>query len=416
MSPAALTELLIFFPVFANNSTSGSRNVSANFGQRAWAYDAPAGFSALTTKNMPRLTGAAAAPQEHFKSVAYTAAGTVQAVDAGFTPDLVWIKGRNGYSTPNVMSSGIYDTVRGGGITLSSEANSVEYNYATHPNGDLAMDFTATGFTTPPVVNNNINYSGANYVAWMWKAGGAAVSNTAGSITSQVSANPTAGFSIVTYTGNGTAGATVGHGLGVAPNLIIWKKRGATSNWFVWSKSMDVATGVTGWLYLNAINAQQTSGSTNEYPTYKVDPTSTLITLNGTGSSNGVNDSSATYVAYCFSEVPGYSKFGSYTGNGSADGTFVYTGFRPAWVMVKRTDVDNNWLIFDTERDVYNVAGLELFANLSNDENNNKPEFDMLSNGFKCRWTYAGSNASNGTYIYMAFAEKPFGNVNGTAR
>ena len=188
---------------------------------------------------------------------------------------------------------------------------------------------------------------------------------------------------------------------------------------------MDVLTGVTGWLYLNATNSQQTSGSTNEYPTYKVDPTSTLITLNGTGSSNGVNDSSATYVAYCWTEIPGFSKFGSWTNNNSNDGTFVYLGFKPAFVMLKNTDNAEHWYIIDAKRPGYNVAAGSVLG-LSPTQANAEPSgftstatIDFVSNGFKIRTSNpASGEISFGTrnYIYMAFAEAPFGNVNVVAR
>ena len=381
------------FSVYGNSS-----GITVNFGQRAWAYTPPQGFNAITTKNLPRpaVGSAAATPNEYFKPVAYTAAGTVQAINAGFTPDLVWIKGRNNLFTPNAMSSGIYDTVRGGGISLSSEATSVEYNYATHPSGDLAMDFTATGFTTPPVVNNNINYSGANYVAWMWKANGAAVSNTSGTIASQVSANTTSGFSIVTWTGVGSS-QSVGHGLGATPKLIIFKSRNQTGDWYVYTTAID---GTNKYLRLNATSSALTAGPAV--------PTSSVFYSDTFSSANNM-------IAYCWAEVEGFSKIGTYTGNGSADGTFVYTGFKPAFLLAKRYDAGSseNWFIVDSSRNTFNPANSWLSPSLINDEGTDVLA-DLLSNGFKLRSTAINANA--GTYIYMAFAEKPFGNVNGTAR
>jgi hypothetical protein len=397
-----------YFPFVTSGNSSGS--VACNFGQRPWAYAPPAGYNALTTKNLPRLAGTALAPQEHFKAVAYTAAGTVQAVNAGFTPDLVWIKGRSGLFTPNAMSSGIYDTVRGGGVSLSSEATSVEYNYATHPNGDLAMDFTSTGFTTPPVVNNNINYNGASYVAWMWKAGGAAVNNTAGTITSQVSANTSAGFSVVTYTGNGTTGATIGHGLGVTPKIVIVKNRDTSSGdiggWLVSLHSS--VTGTKGYMRLDTTGQLFTT-----FESFNVNFNSTVIETNSNTTYS--NRNSEKHIAYCWAEVPGFSKFGTYIGNGSANGTFVYTGFKPAFLLAKRYDTGSseNWFIVDSARNTFNPANSWLSPSLVNDEGDDVLA-DLLSNGFKLRSTAINANA--GTYIYMAFAEKPFGNVNGTAR
>ena len=399
-------------------SGSGSPIYSGNFGQRAWAYTPPAGYNAITTKNLPRLAigSAAATPNQYFDAVTWTGDQTNKQIPLNFTADFVWAKRRNSGD-----SHRLYDVIRGVNNDLQSNSTSQELtnNYGLDfDNGNyLAIDGTQ--------YFGGGGGSGITFVAWCWRAGGAAVSNTSGTITSQVSANTTSGFSVVTYTGNGTAGETVGHGLGVAPNLVIWKKRSSTSNWFVWSKAMDVLTGVTGWLYLNATNSQQTSGSTNEYPTYKVDPTSTLITLNGTGSSNGVNDSSATYVAYCWTEIPGFSKFGSWTNNNSNDGTFVYLGFKPAFVMLKNTDNVETWYIIDAKRPGYNVAagsGSFLVPNSSGAEGvagADTATVDFVSNGFKIRTSNpASGEISFGTrnYIYMAFAEAPFGNVNGVAR
>jgi hypothetical protein len=304
-------------PWFFSSSPVGSGSASAltaNFGQRPWQYNPPAGFNALTLKNFPRLTigSAAANPNQYFDVVTYSGTGTqTQTISSlNFQPDLILSKIRTG----TTQTTGVFDSIRGiAGQALDTGANTAEgtWNAASASQYGYVSAFNSNGFTitggSVGTTGGYVNFSGRTYVAWCWKANGAAVSNTAGTITSQVSANVTSGFSVVTYTGNGTAGATVGHGLSVAPNLVIWKKRNSTSNWFVWSKAMDLATGSTGWLYLNATNTKQTSGSINEYPTYKIDPTSSLLTLNGTGSSNGTNDSSATYVAYCWSAVPGFS-------------------------------------------------------------------------------------------------------------
>lgn len=397
------------FSVYGNSS-----GITVNFGQRPWAYAPPEGFNALTTKNLTRPTGVEANPQEYFKSVAYTAAGTVQAIDAGFTPDLVWIKGRDGLFTPNAMSHGVYDTIRGGGFSLSSEAQSVQYDYSGHPNGDLAMDFTATGFTTPPVVNNNINYSGANYVAWMWKAGGTAVSNSDGTITSQVSASPDSGFSIVKFnTGVNPTDYNWGHGLTRAPEFIIAKGGydSNTYNWDVYHKDV----GPLSRLKLNSADAAE--NLTGPVPWGDQDPSDTVVYQ-----SNFYNNTNSAWygdnkncIAYCWHSVPGYSSIGSYTGNGSADGPFVYTGFRPAFLIAKRYDIgsNENWFIVDSARNTFNPADNWLSPSLVNDEGDTVMA-DLLSNGFKLRST--AINASGGAYIYIAFAEKPFGNVNGTAR
>jgi hypothetical protein len=257
--------------------------------------------------------------------------------------------------------------------------------------------FNSNGFTAGS--GGNFNTSGQTYVGWQWRASNAtAVTNTAGTITSSVSASTTAGFSVVTYTGNATSGATVGHGLGVAPSMIILKIRSTTGNWPVY----HVSTGNTKALYLDLTNGQggDFTGAWNN-----TTPTSTVFTL---GNSTETNANTGTFVAYCFAQVAGYSAFGSYTGNGSADGSFVYLGFRPRLVMIKRTDTTANWFIFDTARDTYNAAGLELYPNLSNAEADGRPDLDILSNGMKMRSTATGQNASGGTYIYACFAENPF--------
>jgi hypothetical protein len=236
------------------------------------------------------------------------------------------------------------------------------------------------------------------YVAWNWKANGAGVSNTAGSITSSVSANTSAGFSVVTYTGTGS-NATVGHGLGVAPRMIIVKNRSAVNNWAVYHASL----GATGRITLDETGAFTTSSTSWN----NTAPTSTVFSLGsaaaGNGSGNGM-------VAYCFSQVAGYSAFGSYTGNGSADGPFIYTGFRPRYVMVKQSSASGNgWNIFDSARDPANLANDALFANATTTETaNNDNSFDLVSNGFKTRGNGASVNTNGATYVYMAFAESPF--------
>jgi hypothetical protein len=246
-------------------------------------------------------------------------------------------------------------------------------------------------------------------VGWQWKGGGAAVSNTAGTITSQVSANASAGFSVVTYTGTG-ANATVGHGLGVAPSFIIVKRRSATDDWQVYHAA-NTANPETDYLVLNTTAA--TADAADRWN--DTAPTSSVFSI---GNGSAVNTSANTYVAYCWSEIAGFSNFGSYTGNGSADGPFVYTGFRPRWIMFKRTNDTSNWTIVDTARDTYNLVVNKLFADTSTQENVSNPagvdatnnRLDILSNGFKQRDGNTWLNASGGTYIYMAFAENPFKN------
>jgi hypothetical protein len=258
--------------------------------------------------------------------------------------------------------------------------------------------FTSNGFTVndPVTTSPTINGSTQTYAAWCWDAGGAGSSNNAGTITSTVSANASAGFSIATYTGNGTAGATVGHGLGVAPSMILVKRRDTGADWAVYHS----ATGATKYLTLNNTNA---AGTSSAYWNNTA-PTSTVFSL---GVSSEANTNTATFVAYCFSEVAGYSKFGSYTGNGSSDGVFIHCGFRPAFFMWKVTSTTGSWGMLDTSRDTYNVSGKQLFPNNSNAEAS-YTVCDFLSNGVKMRNTFGDTNGSGATYIFAAFAEHPF--------
>jgi len=315
------------------------------------------------------------------------------ATGAAFQPDFVWMKNRSAG-----FSHYLNDSVRGPYQTLFSNSTSAEYNGTSTSDG--VSTFNSNGFTLLNGTNaDNFNKTGYNYVAWQWKAGGTAVSNTAGTITSSVSANTTSGFSIVSC--NTTSGAnTIGHGLGVAPSLIIGINRAAPNGWWVYHKSV----GAGAYLVLNTTAASTTSNAVWN----GVAPTSSVFSQGSGGWNNA-----ATAIFYCWSEVEGYSKFGSYTGNGSADGPFIYTGFRPKFFMTKITSAAGyDWIIMDTSRDTYNVSGLCLEPNLSNAESTNGGAFssqsDILSNGFKIRNSGTGANGNGGTYIYMAFAENPF--------
>ena len=307
-------------------------------------------------------------------------ANTVNGVN--FQPDFVWVKGRSG-----ATDHALYDSVRGTTKDLVSNATSAETTQAT---GLTA--FGSTGFTVGALAK--MNTSAATYVGWQWKGGGTPVSNTAGSITSSVSANTTAGFSVVTYTGTG-ANATVGHGLGVAPSMVIVKNRGAGNAW-------DIYTAMTGAnAYLSFTTAAVASGL---FPSVA---TSTVFSI--TGGAGGQGASGGTYVAYCFAPVSGYSAFGSYTGNGSADGPFVYTGFRPRFVLIKRTSAAQSWQLHDTSRNPYNSADSYLSSNAANAEAADVvPALDILSNGFKVKTSNITWNGSGDTYIYACFAENPF--------
>ena len=378
-----------WFPAQGANSTA---NGTFNFGQRPFAYTAPSGYKALCTQNLPTPTiGATTATQagKFFNPVLYTGnAGTLAVTGVGFQPDFVWAKGRS-----VAYSHGLFDAVRGATLKLTSNSTNAE---ATE-SGLTA--FNSDGFTLGSDVG--LNSSSATYVAWNWKANGSGSTNTSGSITSTVSANTTSGFSIVTYTGTGSA-ATVGHGLGVAPRMFIVKQRTASSatSWYVYHASLSDAPASA--IYLNLTNAQD---GPNAVFWNNTAPTSSVFSI---GTSAGVSASAGTYVAYCFAEVAGYSKFGSYTGNGSADGAFVYTGFRPAYVMIKRTTSAYDWWILDVARGTINAVKGRLYANASDAESTTYPYLDFLSNGFKLRDADGGLNASGEPYIYMCFASNPF--------
>jgi len=302
-----------------------------------------------------------------------------------FQPDWVWAKGRS-----VAYNHYLFDSVRGALKELYSDSTSAESTGT-----QTLTAFNSNGFTLG--TNNGTNQSAATYVGWQWKAGGASVSNTAGSITSQVSANTTAGFSVVTWTGT-NANATIGHGLGVAPAMYITKQRSATGNWFVYHQSV----GATKGLFLDLTNAATTNVYFNNTA-----PTSTVFSI---GSSvGGLNASGVTQVTYCFAPVAGYSAFGSYTGNGSADGPFVYTGFRPRWIMLKRSSAAQSWQLHDTSRNPFNSADNYLEANTADAEAADVvPALDILSNGFKIRTSNVTWNGSGDTYIYACFAENPF--------
>jgi hypothetical protein len=253
-----------------------------------------------------------------------------------------------------------------------------------------------------------ISASGSTYVGWAWKANGAGSSNTDGTITSTVSANTSSGFSIVSYTGNGTSGATVGHGLGSAPKMIITKTLSTVDSWYVYSESL----GNTKRLGLNDTSSEATSSTYWNSTT----PTSSVFTL---GNNSGNNGSGTAMIAYCFAEKQGYSKFGSYVGNASTDGSFLYTGFKPAFLIFKRADASDGWQMMDNKRSTFNVVASRFEADASSAEYTSIDWLDFVSNGIKIRNSSGGINASGGTFIYLAFAEAPLvgsNNVPCTAR
>jgi hypothetical protein len=308
----------------------------------------------------------------------------------GFQPDLAWIKGRN-----VAYDSALLDAVRGGDQFLRSSTTAAEINYGT----GLGVSFNSDGYDLGSA--GAINQSGYNYVGWNWLAGNGTSTNTDGTITSTVSVNQKAGFSIVKVDSlPASTLSTFGHGLGVKPDMIIFKSRNNSANWDVYHSSLT-PDGERK-LYLNDTSAEIDSGFMGDTP-----PTSSVISFNPGGSTSN-------HIAYCFHSVEGYSKFGSYTGNGSSsDGPFIYTGFRPAFVMIKRTDAaGRNWMMQNNKSNPYNVVASVLSADVSDQEYTSTATggygVDFVSNGLKIVNDNINWNASGGTYIYMAFAEMPF--------
>ena len=391
---SGITSAESWLPIIQIYRSTGTTNSAwINFGQRPFSYTPPSGFKSLCTQNLPApaiYNGA-----NHMAATTYTGTGSSLSISnsvnsASFQPDLVWIKSRSA-ATNNKLT----DSVRGVTKGLISNTDGAE---TTDSQGVTA--FGSSGFTVG--TDTTYNNLSATYVGWQWKAGGTAVSNTSGTITSSVSANTTAGFSVVTYTGTG-ANATVGHGLGVAPSMVIIKNKSDTAgrDWQVYHISLASAANS---IQLNTTSAQ----GSNPTQFNSTAPTSSVFSI---GTAIATNGSTNTFVAYCFAAIAGYSAFGSYTGNGSADGPFVYCGFRPRWLLIKDATSANNWQLLDTSRDTYNVAPDILQPNLSNAESAfGTGGYDFLSNGFKVRTSSTSTNTSGYTIIYAAFAENPFQN------
>lgn len=319
--------------------------------------------------------------------------GALTVSNLQFKPDFVWSKARS-----QAFNNQLTDSVRGVNKTLKS--NATDAQDTTNISGAISS-FNSNGFTATPGSSDNWywNYNGGTFVGWCWQAGaGTTSTNTSGSITSTVSVNATAGFSVVTYTGNGTSGATVGHGLGVAPQFIITKSINQAQNWNCYHVSIGASAGI----YLNLTQGQ---GNTTAYWN-GVTPTSSVFTL---GNSGETNSNGNLILAYCWAPVAGFSSFGSYVGNGSTDGPFVYTGFRPKFVMIKESTngTSGDWIIQDTSMNTYNTANQYLLPNSTSSQGTDSV-FDILSNGFKIRNTFPSWNNNGNSYIYMAFAENPF--------
>jgi len=336
-------------------------------------------------------------PSDYFETLLSTGDGGSQTFTGlDFQPDWVWSKRRQTHVHQ------LYDSVRtaGSGKALQSDSTAAEggdggtYGYLS--------SFTSDGFASTAGSSNNnyFNADGGTYVFWNWKAGTSVSGNTTGSGTAKAysgSVSADAGFSIITYLGNGTAGHTIPHHLGVVPQMIIVKERANANSWYVYHHSL----GNTKNLYLNGTHAAQTDGVWND-----TTPTSSVFTL---VDGAPVNRNDGTTVAYCFAEKQGYSKFGSYTGNGNADGTFISTGFKPAWIMIKATDQDGEgWFMFDNKRDVDNAVDKHLIGNANGAEASGSHAMDFVSNGIKIRNGGDGTNTSAKNYVYMAFAKNPF--------
>ena len=382
---AAYTNLTGQIAPIVSTSTA-SDVVALNCGQRPFAYTPPSGFSALNTQNLPTPT--IAAGNKHFDASLYQADGANAKTivnSGGFQPDFVWIKDRTA-----AQVHALWDALR-----------SINYLSPNTTNAEAAMgqltSLNSNGFTVGYGAGQ-VNYLTDSYVGWQWNAGGSTVSGTGtGGITNvSYRANPTAGFSVVTYTGSGTAG-TVTHGLGVAPSMVITKKRSSAGDeWVIWHVGLTSGT----YVLLFTTAAQFTSTQ------YTAVPSPTVLNLN---TATAVNNSGSTYVSYCFAPVAGYSSAFSYSGNGSSDGPMVYLSFRPRWLMIKRTDSTGNWLIWDTTRSPYNLTDLPLYPNLTNTEGAEPTRcLDVLSNGFKLKGTGTDVNASGSSYIGYAIAENPF--------
>ena len=316
--------------------------------------------------------------------------GTQNITGLNFQPDFTWIKGRD-----VAENHALFDAPRGVTKRLMSDTTGAE----TTVQGVTA--FNSDGFTLGAL--SAVNQNNGLFASWNWKANGQGSANTDGTInTTYTSANTTSGCSIVTYTGNGTSGATIGHGLGVAPAVVLVKRLNATSDWVMYHKGM----GASKFIVLNTNSTEASSAGIF----YNTAPTSSIFYV---GSDGATNASGGTYVAYCFADVQGFSKMGSYTGNGNADGAFIYTGFKPAFILLKNTGTARHWQIYDSKRIGYNVANYRQPANTYGTEETNV-NIDILSNGFKARSTDGDVNENGKTYIYMSFAGEPLVSTNGT--
>jgi hypothetical protein len=380
-----------FSPAISDGSGASSGAVfNCNWGQRPFTYTPPTGFVALNTFNLPSST--IVAGNKQMDVTLWTGTGVARNIvnSGSMQPDFVWIKARN-----QTYDNQVWDSVRGALLKLATNQTAAESSLANSVTG-----FNSNGIALGDTATVNLNTG--TFVGWQWKANGTAVTNTAGSISSQVSANTTSGFSIITWTGTSASAATVGHGLGVAPRFFLVKQRnGSTYNWLAYHAS----TGAGNYLTFSGAGAATSDAAMWN----NTAPSSSVITLSSGANIAITNPSSGTMLIYAWAQIAGYSAFGSYTGNGSTDGPFVFTGFRPKFVMFKVSSTSASWVINDSARNTYNVEDLYLIPNNSNAEGT-LATVDFLSNGFKLRTTDTSWNQSSATYIYMAFAENPFKN------
>ena len=381
-------EYLFAWHVYGNNN-----NVSVNFGSQGFTYTPPAGFKALCQQNLPltQSPSVISRPQRHFEAITYSGNGSARSITGlEFKPDFVWIKERTAGTT---SGNRLFDSIRGAGNVLLSDSSSAELDRSTE-----LTSFDTNGFSLGDATT--VNENGSTVVAWCWKAGGTAVTNNDGSIASSVSANQEAGFSIVVYTGNGTAGGggTIGHGLGKTPEIMFVKNRADASNWSVNGNAGGRLIYGTNKLQLHVSSALVSD--TNEVTAANA----TTFTVTTSGATNGQNDS---HVAYCWVSVPGFSKFGKYTGNGSSNGQYIHLGFRPACIIIKNTTTATSWVIYDNKRSPFNEVDEVLYPSGTGQRATGDNEVDFLANGFKYRAAANKVNSGNKIYIYMAWAEHP---------
>ena len=413
-----------WYPAIGNWAAS-SRTVRVNFGQDStfsgqvaaggfqdengfgdFKYSVPAGFLAICSGNIPVSAdidpagddGETENPTKQFNVLTYTGnGGTRTLTGLGFQPDLVWIKSRS-----NANSNELYDSSRGATKRLRSDTNDAEDTRSSELTG-----FTSDGFSLGASTYGGTNYNSYTYVAWCWRMnGGTTATNNDGNVTTTVQANQAAGQSIVQWTGNATNSTTLGHGLTKKPNFVIVKRRENSQSWNTWGQfnNNGSATGEYGYLFLETTGAYSNGSGALKY-WYPAGMTTSTI---GVGGASGNNNSGEAMLMYCFHDVEGYSKFGYYEGNGSSDGPFIYTGFRPKLLVQKRTDGTGSWRVWDSARHTHNPNDAILRWEDSGAEDTANATVDFLSNGFKIRITYTDVNADGGKYIYLCWGDVSF--------